>query len=176
VPDTFFKESRMTRSILLAGLFGGLLGGGGVFAAVRLAGATPDQAKAEQPQASAAPAEARGVAEAFLAKLKDMKYQEFVGDVKEGMTFLNEPEFEAFKKAFLDSRTQCHGVYGKLTGEYELVRETAPRPELVRFVYLEKFERGAVAWSFVLYRTKEGWRLNDVRFNINLLHAFPGSA
>jgi hypothetical protein len=164
----------MMRPILLAGLLGGLLGGAAAFVAVRLIGTAADPAKAETPQTFTASAEVRGVAEAFLGKLKAMKYDEFIGDVKQGMTFLNETEFEAFKKAFLESRLLCHNVYGQLTGEYELLREVALRPELVRLVYLEKFDRGAVAWSFILYQTRQGWRLNDVRFNINLIHAFPG--
>ena len=49
------------------------------------------------------------------------------------------------------------------------------RPDLVRYVYIERFERGSLVWLFVVYRTKDGWRLNTISWNPDLIHAFPGS-
>ena len=166
----------MTRPVLLAGVCGGLLGGAAAFVAGRLFPPNPpvDQAQSPAAQAATAP-EARQVVEAFLGRLRDMKYNEFVEDVKAGRTFMSDTEFEAFKKSFLDSRVVYHGAFGKSLGEYDLIRETVLRPDLVRYVYVEKFERGFLVWLFVVYRTKDGWRLNTISWNPDLIHAFAGS-
>jgi hypothetical protein len=162
MPD---NQSRMTRPILIAGLLGGLLGGVVSFAASRLI--TPAPAKQELPPPVQA-TEAREVADAFIAKLKVGKTDEFVQDVKAGITFMSEQEFAQFKSDFTESRKVIPQVLGRATGEFELVRETALSPSLVRLIYLEKYERGGVAWSFTLYRTQDGWRVDDVSWNRKL--------
>ena len=165
----------MTRPILLAGVLGGVLGGVVAVAAVKLLWSPPvEPPKVEtNAQTFPIPAEARTIAEGFLSLLKAGKYDEFPDEVKKARTSISDDEFALFRKKFTQSRYLYHGMYGAVTGEYELMREFALRPDLVRFLYLEKFERGAVAWVFVLYRTKDGWRLNGVVWNEELNNAFP---
>ena len=170
----------MARAIVLAGLLGGLLGGAAAFAAMHFLNIPGASARTDQTdqtgQPTAAPSEARAVAEAFLNKLKEKQYKAFIADAKAGLIFPDKTGSEAFEKTFLASRADFHNVYGKQTGEYELIRETVLRPDLVRLVYLEKFERGAVAWLFVLYKTQHGWRLNSLVWNRDLLLAFPAGS
>ena len=169
------NQSRMTKPILYAGLLGGLLGGVASFAASRVI--TPvAPAKQDQNLPPVPAIEARGVAESLIAKLRTGQYADFVEAVKQVMIFVNEKEFEMFRQRFEESRALYHGVYGQPTGDFELIGESSLRPELVRFVYLEKFQRGAVAWFFVLHHDQEKWRLNGIVWNKDLIHTFPGGA
>jgi hypothetical protein len=45
------------------------------------------------------------------------------------------------------------------------VREDAAADALVRFVYLERYERHGLRWRFTFYRGATGWTLNDVYFD-----------
>ena len=69
----------MTRSILVAGILGGLFAVAGNFVVARW---FPSVAKPDTPASSPPPqSEARSVAEGFVAKLKTGKYDEFLDDV-----------------------------------------------------------------------------------------------
>ncbi len=159
----------MTRSVLFAGLLGGLLGGVFSTAASRwLPG--PTTATAAIP----VPAEARATADAYVARLRAGKYDEFVNDLKNGMVFPSEKEFDEFRRSFELYRTVIPGIYGPLSGDVTLVREGAATPDLARFVYLQKCPNGLVVWTFIMYRGAEGWRPSSVSWSHDPLRAFPG--
>lgn len=158
----------MTRSILIAGLLGGLLGGVAAFTASRLI--KPVEPAKPEPVHSVA----REVADAYIAKLRAGKNDEFVTDVQTGMTLITEQEYAAFKLEFTGSRNRFVNMFGPRTGEYEFVREVALSPSLARVIYLEKYERGGVLWFFVLYQSKDGWRLTGVSWNEKLALATAG--
>lgn len=160
--------SRMTRAILIAGVFGGILGGVVSFAASRLIKPI-EPVKADPP-----PTPAREVAEAYISKLRSGKNDEFITDVRTGMALITEQEFAAFKQEFSDSRNRFSVMFGSRTGEYELVRESIISPSLARVIFLEKYERGGVLWFFVVYQCKDGWRLAGVSWNEKLALAAVG--
>jgi hypothetical protein len=169
------NHSRLAKPILYAGLLGGLLGGIASFTASRVI--TPVAPSKQDQNLSPVPSsDARGVAEASIAKLRAGQYADFVEAVKQGMIFVNDKEFELFRQRFEESRVIYHSVYGQPTGEFVLISETSLRPELVRLIYLEKFQRGAVAWFFVLHHDQEKWRLNGIVWNKDLINIFPGGA
>ncbi len=146
----------MTKSIIIAGLLGGLLGGVASFAANRFIKPVEVAKPHSEPSSSAA----REVADAFVSKLKAAKFEEFIIDAKRGMAFNDEKETAAFKARLNESRILYTHQLGPSLGEFELLRETALSPSLVRFVYLEKFERGGVWWVFVMYHGKDSWQLS----------------
>ena len=37
----------------------------------------------------------------------------------------------------------------------------------LRLTYLDKFERHAMLWQFVIYRSAEGWNLQGLTWNFN---------
>jgi hypothetical protein len=166
----------MTKPILLAGVLGGLLGGVCSFAVGRLTKTPPPEKPNLTLGTIAVPPDARNKTETYVDKIRQMKYDEFVNDLKTGMIFMSDKEFADFKQSFEVFRTVVHGVYGTPTGEVTLLHETALTQDLVRFVYLQQFPRGAIVWTFVLYRSKDGWGLNRVLWNRDLLLAFPGSS
>jgi hypothetical protein len=150
-------------------LLGGLLGG--VFSTLAsrwLPGPATSAA------AIPVPAEARATADAYVARLRAGKYDEFVNDLKNGMVFPSEKEFDEFRRSFELYRTVIPGIYGPLSGDVTLVRESAATPDLARFVYLQKCPNGLVVWTFIMYRGAEGWRPSTVSWSHDPLRAFPG--
>lgn len=166
----------MTKPILLAGLLGGLLGGVVSFAASRwIKPAEPAKPNAGGKVEAANP-EAHAVAEAFVAKLKATKYDDFLADLRIGMVRMTDKEFEAFKQNYDVFRATVQTLFGTPTGEIEFVRESVVGADLARYVYLQKFPRGAVVWVFTMYRTTDGWRPNSLVWSDNLQQAFPAGS
>jgi len=158
----------MTKPILLAGLLGGLLGGLLSVAGNRfIAPAKSDPAQHPSP-------EARAVTELYLAKLKAGKTEEFMKDVKVGMVTLTEADFNDMTKRLKDTLTLYTGIFGPPTGEFELIRESAPSPSLVKLIYLQKYDRGAVGWTFYLCRGKETWHLVEFYYSEKVSSLFSG--
>ncbi|MCE9566955.1 MAG: hypothetical protein K8U57_33555 [Planctomycetes bacterium] len=155
----------MTKPILIAGLLGGLLGGMVSFAASRWI--KPVEPAKPRP-------EARDVAEAFVAKLKATKFDEFALDARFASANVTEEAFAKFKDKLTADRQLYANLYGSSTGEFDLLRETVLSPSLVRYEYLEKFERGGVIWFFVLYRGKDSWKLSFVDWTDKLALGFAG--
>lgn len=158
----------MTRPVLLAGLLGGLLGG----LVSDLASRWLPPGGGGGAAGPAVPPEARDAAEAYVARLRNAQYDEFMTDLRTGMVFLSPQEFEEFRKSFEAYRTIIPGVYGPLSREVTLIREAAVSPDLARFVYLQKCPNGLVVWTFILYRGADGWRPSSVSWSHDPTRAF----
>jgi hypothetical protein len=159
---------------MLAGVIGGVLGGAFAFTLSRVLPAGDADGYQVQNATPVTSPEAKQVVEGFIDKLREMKYEQFVNDVKMSWTFISDPEFELFKKSFMTSRQGYHDKFGRLLGKYDPIRETVLMPTLVRYIYIEHFERGWVMWQFIVNKTQDGWRLNMIIWNHELLHAFSG--
>ena len=162
----------MTRPILLAGLLGGLLGGAGAFVVARLLPPSTVTELHSLPGKAETRSDAREVAELFVNKLRAQKYDEFALDAKMGSPILTDADLVKFKARLQEFRTVATQSFGQSSGEFELLRETALSPSLVRFVYLEKLERGGVWWLLVLYRGKDTWTLAWVDWGANVQRLF----
>jgi hypothetical protein len=159
------------RNVIIAGLLGGLIGGGGAFAAVRWA---PSKSSTAQAQMAADPG-AKAIPESLMGKLQANDPDGFAADARSSMHVIPEPEFAAFKASLIEFRQWATNAYGKPLGQCELIREQAAGPDVVRVIYLEKFEKGGVAWYFHLYHGAEGWKLASVNWDRTLTFAFAGS-
>jgi hypothetical protein len=147
----------LRRPILIAGLLGGILGGGGSFAASHfIKPASPPKVPTAKELAAK---EAREIVEEYLAILKADKKEEFIAQVKKGQTYMPDQTFAEVKKRFENSRIVVLQTFGSSLHEFELLHETASSPDLIQFVYLEKFERGPIVWRFIMYRGKDSWKL-----------------
>lgn len=160
-------RSRLMRAVVIAGLAGGLLGGLASFAASRLI-----KPVVAVPQA-AETSEAREVAGIFIQKLEEGKFEEFTRDVGSAAG-ATEEKFQAFKSRFYQERVLYEKLHGPSTRQFEFVRESVASPSLVRVVYLEKYQTGGVLWFFVLYRTRDGWKIASVDWNDNISVVFTG--
>lgn len=155
------------RGVLIASLLSGVLGGGGAFVAGRYAGPRPAEQPVPDPGAKALAAE-------LIDKLKAGDIEKFATAVYANTYVMPDPEVVALRANLAKAREQHAKSHGKPTGEFELIREQTVSPSVVRVVYLEKFERGGVAWYFVLYHGPEGWKLADVKWDPTLAVAFTG--
>jgi hypothetical protein len=165
----FSEDARMKKSLLTVGLLGVLLGGAAAFAAGRFI--KPEEAG--KPQAAATDAgEARKIADAFVAKLKAGKFAEFALDARIASAGVTEDAFKQFQTRLGRDRAEFEKLYGKSTGEIELVRETALNSGLVRLAYLKKFENGGVVWFFILYKGTGNWKLSFVDWTDKMALAF----
>lgn len=54
---------------------------------------------------------------------------------------------------------------GKPLGIVEFVRKEECGPSLVRYVFVEKWSKGPVLWTFIFYKTEDGWI--PVKFDFN---------
>lgn len=65
---------------------------------------------------------------------------------------------------------------GPSTGEVEFVERETIGKSLVRFVYLEKFERMVMIWRVTFYRARDTWRPLDVDWDPNFKAFFQRSS
>ncbi|HJZ59767.1 MAG TPA: hypothetical protein VKE74_32800 [Gemmataceae bacterium] len=156
------------RNVMIAGLLGGLLGGVVSYTAGRLA-------PARSPAASIPNAEAKAIPEGLMAKLKANDMDGFATAARGNMYTIPDTEFAAFKTALTEFRQRTTTAFGKSLGECELIREQSAGPDVARMIYLEKFEKGGVAWYFQLYRGSDGWKLASVNWDHTLNFAFAGA-
>ena len=61
--------------------------------------------------------------------------------------------------------------YGKSLG-YELLRNDTIGGSLIQVVYLQRLEKHAVVWRFILYRGSNGWLINTFNFADDITTAF----
>ena len=147
------SPTRMTRSIWAAGLLGGLLGGVVSFAASRIIVPAPSVVT------SNAAAEARPVVDSFVARLQAEKAEGLESEASRGRWLVSDQEMASFRGQFNADRARFAQQYGERTGEFELVREEVLSPSIVRFIFLERYQRDGVLWIFVVYRTMGEWRV-----------------
>lgn len=79
------------------------------------------------------------------------------------------------EKTFAKLRDDAALLFGKPQGEAEWVRTEVVGRRLVRFVYLDKYERGVAVWKFTLYRVGSEWKWCNVNINGDLANCFPAA-
>ena len=61
--------------------------------------------------------------------------------------------------------------FGKSIG-YEQIRNDAVGSSLAQIVYIQRFEKHAMVWRFILYRGSDGWIINSFKYEDNIGSAF----
>ncbi len=61
--------------------------------------------------------------------------------------------------------------FGKSIG-YEQIRNDAVGSSLARVVYIQRFEKHAMVWRFILYRGNDGWIINSFKYADDIESAF----
>lgn len=153
-------RSLLTRTILIAGVLGGLLGGVASYAASRIFVPTkPEPAKTAIEAANEeATDDARQIAENLLSLVKNDKYDEFLTQVKNAYTTQGR-DFTLMKNQFDNTRLQYPQMFGQPLHQFELLREIAFSPDLIQLVYMERYEHGGPIWRIVFYRGQDHWRI-----------------
>jgi hypothetical protein len=154
----------LTRPVIIAGLLGGLLGGVAAFAVGRVVVPAPSgKSDAANPAADVRP-----LAESFLRRLQGDNLDELQIALQNGFWPITQQEYATFRGQFAADRARFVREFGDRTGEFELVRETTLSPSLVKFVYLEKYQRDGILWHLVLYHSQGDWRLIGVSWKEKL--------
>jgi hypothetical protein len=117
---------------------------------------------------------AKQFVERCLSHIKNHRLEEFAQEARQSRAVVRDEDLKKFLERLRADRELSLRSFGQPLGEYELLRVTAPSPSVVRFIYLERFERGAVWWMFVLYRTPERWQMAWVDWGGNLALLFAG--
>jgi hypothetical protein len=61
--------------------------------------------------------------------------------------------------------------FGKSIG-YEQIRNDAVGSSLAQIVYIQRFEKHAMVWRFILYRGIDGWIINSFKYEDDIGSAF----
>ena len=61
--------------------------------------------------------------------------------------------------------------FGRCIGT-EFIREEKAGEFLRQFVYIQRFEKHAMRWAFLLYRGADGWSINTFTFDDKLVNIF----
>ena len=87
-------------------------------------------------------------------------------------TIIGESEFDALAA---QAKLQVALVGQKFGGNlgHELIRQDRVGESLVRYVYLDKFDRYALRWVFYGYKGKGGWIIHTFRLDDQLPAIFP---
>jgi hypothetical protein len=114
----------------------------------------------------ASPAEARALADRAVALLQQEKLDDAYGAVKPYWP-VNVAELDG---ALADTHAQWPVVRANFGSPLaaEFVREVRAGSSLVRYVYLQKFERHAIVWLFTFYRPADRWILSSLSFSDDL--------
>lgn len=140
----------MTKPVLLAGLLGGLLGAVCSFA---LARALPAPVKPAPPPP---PSEARQFAEEVFATLKAGKQDDFAALLRSAFADATDDEYAVVRKQMSEARAKNAERLGGAS-EFEYCRESILSPALTRVIFIEKYPRGVMVWSVIVYRAPERW-------------------
>jgi len=63
------------------------------------------------------------------------------------------------------------GMVGQRFGSqisYEFIKEASVNDIFIKHVYLQKYEKHAVRWTFIFYNPKDGWIINNLRWDDNI--------
>ena len=107
----------------------------------------------------APPVEPKAICESVLGSFTENKFVDAIAVSRTAwLTPLGDSEWSRIaSKIYLDFQT-TKAARGKPIG-WELVREQRVNETLRRYIYLVKYESGAVCWEFIFYRPHDAWRL-----------------
>lgn len=64
--------------------------------------------------------------------------------------------------------------YGRPAG-YELVKEEIVGSSLIKYTYLQKYEKNALRWSLLFYGPEGRWQINNLNWDSKIRKLFPGN-
>ncbi|MBU6249727.1 MAG: hypothetical protein KGO47_00980 [Cyanobacteria bacterium REEB417] len=101
------------------------------------------------------------------------------GQIKEGYSTLSLysslPSAD-MQVALEDILNQQPGIQRRFGGRlgYQFLRSEGMGDNLIRWTYLERFEKSAITWNFIGYRGKAGWMISGVTWSGDLERLFEG--
>ena len=115
-----------------------------------------------------------------LRKVLDQSMGAFAkGQIKEGYStislYSSLPSAD-MQVALEDILNQQPGIARRFGGRigYQFLRSEGMGDNLIRWTYLERFEKSAITWNFIGYRGKAGWMISGVTWSGDLERLFEG--
>lgn len=97
------------------------------------------------------------------------------GDLKGGFNLISDAytvvpqaELEALKGQAMLQVPAMESRFGKSIG-YEFLSESRAGKSVIKFVYLQKFEKHAIVWQFIFYNPEGQWIMNSFKYSDSLL-------
>ena len=116
------------------------------------------------------PAEAKAGIERIMAKVGAGDIEGGLGLLKP-MSIIPAAEFDAM---IGQAKLQIPGMalrFGKTIGS-EYIGQSSVGSSLIRFTYIQKFEKHGMRWVFFLYKGSDGWVINTFAFDDKLYELF----
>lgn len=108
-------------------------------------------------------AAAKAFCDAFMAKVAADDLPGAFATLRTAAT-LPLPEIDTLERQTVTQRSVVAPRFGKSVGT-EFVRKEAGGNSLIRFTYIEKFERHALRWMFTFYKPANQWRFNGLSWD-----------
>lgn len=112
------------------------------------------------------PEAVRKLADGIMGSVGAGNFDGTVSQLKAFMS-LPKPTVEAMATQLSNQYVNVLVQFGPAEGS-EFVRRDQIGESLIRLVYLAKYERSAVRWVFLFYKTEKGWVMNDLKLDGNL--------
>jgi len=130
---------------------------------------SPANAFAQQQVASSAEA---------LRRVLDQSMESFAkGQVKQGyssISLYSSLPGADLQVALDDILSQQPGILRRFGGRlgYQFLRSESAGDNVIRWTYLERFEKSAITWSFIGYQGRDGWMISGVTWSGQLERLF----
>lgn len=117
------------------------------------------------------PIEARQLTEIVMAKVS-------LGEVEDGMklvkpySVVSPAEFEVMLDQMKIQLPSLAQRYGKSIG-YEFISQDNVGENLIRIIYIQRFEKYAMRWGFIFYHGKDGWLSTTLKADDDVHKLFP---
>lgn len=89
--------------------------------------------------------------------------------ISDAYTIVPKAELEALKGQAMLQVPVMESRFGKNIG-YEFLSESSAGKSVLKFVYLQKFEKHAIVWHFVFYKPKDKWLMNSFNYSDSILN------
>jgi hypothetical protein len=115
---------------------------------------------------------AASLARKGIEAIKDGGVSDLLDVVTESERTVISMDRDAFEAKFNALHRQATSALGKPLGEFDLIRTDVLGDSLVRFVYLERYEFGAIVWKFSFYDVSGQWMwfglgLNELGYELS---------
>jgi len=104
-----------------------------------------------------------GVCTKFMGIFKNEKFSEAF-DLLKPYSVIEDYKLDTLAKTAKDQMLSLSSSYGKIIS-YEELSEKDIKVSLIQLVYLLKFERDFLKFTFILYNNGTGWTVTDFKYN-----------
>ena len=131
------------------------------------------QSKPQQSVLKIVAPEAKALTDAFMDKVAQNNISGAFALFDDKATWpLGQEDIQNIARFTAEELEKRKAKYGNPIG-VEFIRQNMVGESLTEFVYLEKFERHAIRWTFIFYKPKNEWIFNNLTWDDKVRLLFP---